>query len=68
VVVLSAFESPELERQASEAGAFAYLDKGTMADRVRRVLLGAAVQAVLDAHPLPPAEPGPRPAPERETF
>jgi len=65
VVVLSAFESPELERQAREAGAFAYLDKGTMADRVRRVLLGAAVQAVLDAHPLPPAEPGPRPAPER---
>jgi two-component system, response regulator PdtaR len=65
VVVLSAFESPELERQARDAGAFAYLDKGTMADRVRRVLLGAAVQAVLDAHPLPPAEPGPRPAPER---
>jgi DNA-binding NarL/FixJ family response regulator len=65
VVVLSAFESPELERQAREAGAFAYLDKGTMADRVRRVLLGAAVQAVLDAHPLPPAGPGPRPAPER---
>jgi hypothetical protein len=29
------------------------------------VLLGAAVQAVLDAHPLPPAEPGQRPAPER---
>ena len=28
VVVLSAFESPELERQAREAGAFAYLDKG----------------------------------------
>jgi len=47
VVVLSAFESPELERQAREAGAFAYLDKGTMARRVRRVLLGAAVQAVL---------------------
>jgi response regulator NasT len=65
VVVLSAFESPELERQAREAGAFAYLDKGTMADRVRRVLLGAAVQAVLDAHPLPAAEPDPRPAPER---
>ena len=67
VVVLSAFDSPELQRQAREAGAFAYLDKGTMADRVRRVLLGAAVQAVLDTHPLPPAEPGPRPAPERET-
>ena len=47
VVVLSAFESPELERQAREAGAFAYLDKGTMARRVHRVLLGAAVQAVL---------------------
>jgi DNA-binding NarL/FixJ family response regulator len=69
VVVLSAFESPELERQAREAGAFAYLDKGTMAGRVRRVLLGAAVQAVLDAHPQPPGDPDPRPAPEwRETF
>jgi YesN/AraC family two-component response regulator len=65
LVVLSAFESPELERQAREAGAFAYLDKGTMADRVRRVLLGAAVRAVMDAHPLPPDGPGPRPAPER---
>jgi len=31
--VLSAFESPELERQAREAGAFAFLDKGTMARR-----------------------------------
>jgi DNA-binding NarL/FixJ family response regulator len=51
VVVLSAFESPELERQAREAGAFAYLDKGTMARRVRRVLLGAAVRAVLAAGP-----------------
>jgi DNA-binding NarL/FixJ family response regulator len=47
VVVLSAFESPELGRQAREAGAYAYLDKGTMARRVHRVLLGAAVQAVL---------------------
>jgi hypothetical protein len=27
-------------------GAFAYLDKGTMARRVHRVLLGAAVHAV----------------------
>ena len=51
VVVLSAFESPELERQAREAGAFAYLDKGTMARRVHRVLLGAAVQAVLATNP-----------------
>jgi DNA-binding NarL/FixJ family response regulator len=56
VVVLSAFESPELERQAMEAGAFAYLDKGTMARRVRRVLLGAAVQAILAAHPVHSAE------------
>ena len=45
VVVLSAFESPELERQALDAGAFAYLDKGTMARRLHRVLLGAAVRA-----------------------
>jgi CheY-like chemotaxis protein len=50
VVVLSAFESPELERQAREAGAFACLDKGTMARRVHRVLLGAAVHAVLAAN------------------
>jgi len=45
VVVLSAFESPELERQARQAGAFAYLDKGTMARSMRRVLLGAAARA-----------------------
>jgi hypothetical protein len=32
-----------------EAGAFAYLDKGTMARRLHRVLLGAAVRAVLAA-------------------
>jgi hypothetical protein len=39
-----------------------------MAGRLRRVLLGAAVQAVLDAHPLPPDDPDPRPAPKwRET-
>jgi DNA-binding NarL/FixJ family response regulator len=57
VVVLSAFESPELERQAREAGAFAYLDKGTMARRVHRVLLGAAVHAVLAANA--GREPGP---------
>ena len=36
---------------AREAGAFAYLDKGTMARRLHRVLLGAAVQAVLAAGP-----------------
>ena len=46
VVVLSAFESPELERQAREAGAFTRLDKGTTVRRVHRILLGAAVQAV----------------------
>ena len=49
VVVLSALESPELERQCGEAGAFAFLDKGTMARRLHRVLLSAAVQAVLAA-------------------
>ena len=56
VVVLSAFESPELERQALDAGAFAYLDKGALARRVHRVLLGAAVRAVLAANA---AAPGP---------
>ena len=61
VVVLSAFESPELERQAREAGASAYLDKGTMARRLHRVLLAAAVHAVL-ATPAPGPE-GPDPAP-----
>ena len=58
VVVLSAFESPELERQALDAGAFAYLDKGALARRVHRVLLGAAVRAVLAANA---AAPGPEP-------
>jgi DNA-binding NarL/FixJ family response regulator len=67
VVVLSAFESPELERQAREAGAFAYLDKGTMTRRLHRVLLGAADHAVLAADPGPPAtRPGPgSPSPPR---
>jgi DNA-binding NarL/FixJ family response regulator len=55
VVVRSAFESPELERQALDAGAFAYLDKGTLARRLHRVLPGAAVRAVLAAN----AAPGP---------
>ena len=55
VVVLSAFESPELERQALDAGAFAYLDKGALARRVHRVLLGAAVRAVLAANTAAPA-------------
>ena len=50
VVVLSAFESPELERQALDAGAFAYLDKGALVRRLHRVLLGAAVRAVLAAN------------------
>jgi DNA-binding NarL/FixJ family response regulator len=50
VVVLSAFESPELERQALDAGAYAYLDKGALARRLHRVLLGAAVRAVLAAN------------------
>jgi DNA-binding NarL/FixJ family response regulator len=58
VVVLSAFESPELERQALEAGAFAYLDKGTLARRMHRVLLGAAVQAVLAANAVAGPEAG----------
>jgi len=56
VVVLSAFESPELERQALDAGAFAYLDKGALARCLHRVLLGAAVRAVLAANA---AAPGP---------
>lgn len=60
VVVLSAFESPELERQALDAGAFAYLDKGALARRVHRVLLGAAVRAVLAANA---AAPGPEAGP-----
>ena len=47
--MLSVSGRPELERQAGEAGAFAFLDKGTMARRMHRVLLSAAVQAVLAA-------------------
>jgi hypothetical protein len=62
VVVLSAFESPELERQAREAGAFAHLDKGTMARRIHRVPVGAAVHAVLATTAAVSRE-GPEPGP-----
>jgi DNA-binding NarL/FixJ family response regulator len=41
VVLLSAFDSPALRRQAEAAGCFAYLIKGTPAERLRSVLLAA---------------------------
>jgi DNA-binding NarL/FixJ family response regulator len=38
VVLLTAFESPALERQAEEAGCFAYLVKGAPPGTIRQVL------------------------------
>jgi DNA-binding NarL/FixJ family response regulator len=52
VVLLSAFESPALERQAEEAGCFAYLVKGGPPSDLRLVL-GQAMAA--RRSPLPPA-------------
>jgi AmiR/NasT family two-component response regulator len=40
-VLLSAFDSPALRRQAQEAGCFAYLIKGVPAERLQSVLRDA---------------------------
>jgi DNA-binding NarL/FixJ family response regulator len=50
VVLLTAFESPALERQAEEAGCFAYLVKGAPPGTLRLVLH----QAVACRRSLPP--------------
>ena len=44
VVLLSAFESPDLQRQADEAGCFAYLVKGSPPATLRLVLHQAAAR------------------------
>jgi two-component system, NarL family, nitrate/nitrite response regulator NarL len=45
IVVVSAFDSPELKRQAFAAGAVAYLPKGFTAQRLRATLEGAVALA-----------------------
>ena len=56
VVLLSAFESPALERQAREAGCFAYLVKGGTPGNLRLVLHQAvACRRALLASPGSPA-------------
>jgi DNA-binding NarL/FixJ family response regulator len=44
VVMLSAFDSPELQQQAEEIGCYAYLVKGTSVAELRIALHGAMAQ------------------------
>ena len=50
VVVFSAFDSPELKRQAFAAGAVAFLPKGCGNDRLRATLEAAVTLAASDLH------------------
>ena len=45
IVVFSAFDSPDLKRQAFEAGAVAYLPKGCSAERLRATVEAAVTLA-----------------------
>ena len=45
IVIFSAFESPDLKRQAFEAGAVAYLPKGCSNERLRATLEAAVTVA-----------------------
>ena len=45
IVVFSAFDSPELKRQAFDAGAVAYLPKGCSAERLRATVEAAVTLA-----------------------
>ncbi|HEX2372517.1 MAG TPA: response regulator transcription factor [Actinomycetota bacterium] len=45
IVMFSAFDSPELKRQAFDAGAVAYLPKGCSAERLRATVEGAVTLA-----------------------
>jgi DNA-binding NarL/FixJ family response regulator len=56
VVLLTAFESPALQRQAEEAGCFAYLVKGGPPGILRLTLHHAAAAAARAASP-PPGTP-----------
>jgi len=50
VVMFSAFDSPELKRQASAAGAVAFLPKGCSNDRLRATLEAAVTVAGSNLH------------------
>ena len=50
VVVFSAFDSPELKRQAFDAGAVAYLPKGCGAERLRATVEAALTLASGQLH------------------
>ena len=50
IVVFSAFDSPELKRQALDAGAVAYLPKGCSADRLRATVEAAVTLASGQLH------------------
>jgi DNA-binding NarL/FixJ family response regulator len=50
VVMFSAFDSPELRRQAFAAGAVAFLPKGCGSDRLRATLEAAVTLAASDLH------------------
>ena len=50
IVVFSAFDSPELKRQAFDAGAVAYLPKGCGAERLRATVEAAVTLASGQLH------------------
>jgi DNA-binding NarL/FixJ family response regulator len=50
IVVFSAFDSPELKRQAFDAGAVAYLPKGCSAERLRATVEAAVTLASGQLH------------------
>jgi DNA-binding NarL/FixJ family response regulator len=50
IVVFSAFDSPDLKRQAFDAGAVAYLPKGASAERLRATLEAAVTLAGSNLH------------------
>jgi DNA-binding NarL/FixJ family response regulator len=50
IVMFSAFDSPDLKRQAFEAGAVAYLPKGCGVQRLRATVEAAVTLAASDLH------------------
>jgi len=50
IVIFSAFDSPELKRQAFDAGAVAYLPKGCSAERLRATVEAAVTLASGQLH------------------
>ena len=50
IVMFSAFDSPDLKRQAFEAGAVAYLPKGCSAERLRATVEAAVTLAGSDLY------------------